>query len=288
MTNSQPHWSYEPLDRRKLMFPPRESTIWRHELDRLRWLGVWLPVTAVAVLIGLAEGVLAYLHQPWRSTLLAHGVLLGAIAAGAYLFSTYLVGVLRRKEEAIIQTQQELAARERRFRALIEHSADGIVLLNAQGVYTYASPSTTRLLGYRAEEVIGRSAFDLLHPEDRATAMTRTREALQEPGVVIHAEVRLRHQDASWRWIEATVSNLLADPSVQSIVKNYRDITERKQSEAALRQAHAELEARVEARTADLVRANAALEATLAEQALAEAALRESQALLTGIIASAL
>jgi PAS domain S-box len=39
---------------------------------------------------------------------------------------------------------------------------------------------------------------------------------------------RLRHQDGSWRWMEGSLTNLLDEPAVQSVVINYRDITERK------------------------------------------------------------
>jgi PAS domain S-box-containing protein len=269
------------------MLPQHHGRPGRGDLDRLRWLGVWLPVTALALLIGLAEGVVAYLELPGRMQLGAHGLMLGLIAAGAYAFSTRIFGIVQRKEEEALRKHEELAALGRRFRALIAHSADGIVLLSAQGVYTYASPATTRLLGYAAEELVGRSAFDLIHPEDREQAMARTLDSLQNPEAVLQAEVRLRHKDGAWRWVDAVVSNCLADPSVRAIVKNYRDITERKRVEAELRRARDELEGRVRDRTAELVRANDALEATLAERQRAEAALRQSQAQLAGIIGSA-
>jgi len=270
------------------MVPQPQSRPWMGDLDRLRWVGVWLPVTAIAVLIVLVEVSIDYLDLSWQMKVVVHGLMLGVIGVSAHLFSRYIFAVILQKEEAILQTQQELAARERRFRALIENSSDGIVLLDATGVYTYASPATTRLLGYAVEELVGRSAFECIHPDDREHAKARTLESLRNPEAVLLAEVRLQRKDGSWRWIEAVVSNLLADPSVQAIVKNYRDITERKQGEEALRMARDELEVRVRERTAELVRTNDALEATLAERQMAEAALRESQAQLAGIIGSAL
>src|SRR5262249_560027 len=47
---------------------------------------------------------------------------------------------------------------------------------------------------------------------------------------------RYQHQDGSWRWIEATGQNLLAEPSVEAIVVNYRDITEHKRAEGVLQE----------------------------------------------------
>ena len=270
------------------MIPLPRGRSWTRDLGRLKWLGIWLPVTAIAALIIIAEGLLGHLKPSWQLTVGVHAVMLVATAVGAYILSTYIFRVVRQKEDAIVQKQQELSDRERRFRALIENSSDGIVLLNANGVYTYASPSTTRLLGYAAEDLVGRSAFDIVHPDDIEEATARTLEALRNPGAHIQCEVRVRHRDGRWKWIEAGVSNLLAEPSVQAIVKNYRDISERKEAEDALRQAHTELEYRVEERTADLVQANEALQATLEERHRTEEALRESQTQLSGIIGSAM
>lgn len=261
---------------------------WMRELNRLRWLGIWLPVTALALIMLLAEGALSYLQLPKGMILRAHALMLGVIALGAYQLSTYIFGIVQRQEAEILQKQQKLVGQERHFRALIENTSDGIVLLTATGVYTYASPSTTRLLGYAVEELVGHSAFEFIHPDDREHALARTLESLRNPGTTIRAEVRIRHRDGTWRWIEAVVSNLLTDPSVQAIVKNYRDITEHKRAEEALCRAKDDLELRVRQRTEELARANETLQATLAEQWRAEEALRESQAQLAGIIRSAI
>src|SRR5437868_8393794 len=69
------------------------------------------------------------------------------------------------------QMQEQLRASEKRFRALIEKSSDAIVLFDTNGMLLYVSPSTTRLLGYTPEELVGRSAFELIHPEDVETTM---------------------------------------------------------------------------------------------------------------------
>ena len=128
------------------------------------------------------------------------------------------------------QMQEQLRASEKRFRALIEKSSDAIVLVDTNGVLLYVSPSTTRLLGYTPDELVGRSAFELIHPEDVETIAHALVAIVQEPGKGPKAEFRARHQNGSWRWIEAIGTNLLADPSVGAIVSNFRDITERKQA----------------------------------------------------------
>ena len=54
------------------------------------------------------------------------------------------------------------------FQVLVQNSSEAIVLLNADGSIRFASESSARLLGYGLEERLGRSAFELMHPEDVA------------------------------------------------------------------------------------------------------------------------
>lgn len=129
---------------------------------------------------------------------------------------------------------ESLRASEARFRAMIEKSAEGISLMTAEGRITYISPSFTRLLGYTASETVGQKAESRLHPEDAPRLITQIGALLSRPGATIQAEYRAQHQDGSWRWLEAKITNLLHEPSVQSVVVNFRDATERKQVEQAL------------------------------------------------------
>ncbi|HSB80264.1 MAG TPA: PAS domain S-box protein [Candidatus Methylomirabilis sp.] len=186
-----------------------------------------------------------------------------------------MAATLELRQKEILRDHQALADLEKRFRALIENSSDGIILLTAEAAVSYASPSTTRILGYAVEELIGLNAFDLVHPKDYENTMARFTELVREPGGVTAAQFRVQRKDGSWVWIESTGSNLLAEPSVQAIVSNYRDITKRKQAEEALLKAHEELEIQVQKRTAELVRANEALAAGLAEQEEAQESLRK-------------
>src|SRR6266849_1364868 len=125
---------------------------------------------------------------------------------------------------------------DQRFRALIEHSSDAISLLTADSSVMYASPSTRRVTGYSAEELIGRNGFPLLHPEDLEDMRQQSNGILDQPGHSITVESRFRHADGTWRWVEATLTNLLADPAVGAVVCNYHDITQRKQGQERLLQ----------------------------------------------------
>jgi PAS domain S-box-containing protein len=132
------------------------------------------------------------------------------------------------------RADRALQASEKLFRTLVEKSADAIALLNADGAIVYASPSTERVLGYTAEEFVGRNACELMHPEELAVDRERFRQLLAGTGSGLTCEIRCRHKDGSWRWLEATGVNRLDDPVVRAIVCNYRDITPRKRAEEEL------------------------------------------------------
>ena len=132
----------------------------------------------------------------------------------------------RRAEEAVDQ-------REARFGALVQNAADVIAVLDAGGIVRYVSPSIERILGYSPAELVGASGF-LHHPDDLARAQEAFAGALAAPGGRTAIELRARHRDGSWRWMETVATNLLDDPSVDGVVINAREVTERKAYEEQL------------------------------------------------------
>jgi two-component system CheB/CheR fusion protein len=129
---------------------------------------------------------------------------------------------------------------ERRFRALIEHSWDAVALFGGEGgVILYASPSTTRILGYSTEALQGHSLWEFVHPDDLAPMRADARHLLGQPGASLITEYRYRHRDGSYRWLEGTTTNLLDDPSVGALVANFRDTTERREAHAILSRSEA-------------------------------------------------
>src|SRR5947209_6233333 len=130
--------------------------------------------------------------------------------------------------------RQTLKEREEYFRSLIENAAEIITVLNRDGTRRYVSPSIERALGYKPDELIGKNAFDLIHPEDAPELMKLFAEGLSSPGFTISKTFRIRHKDGSWKIHEATGHNLLGDTAVAGIVVNSRDITNRKRLEQRL------------------------------------------------------
>jgi PAS domain S-box-containing protein len=130
--------------------------------------------------------------------------------------------------------EAELRRSERRFRLLLENSSEVISVLEADGVVRYQSPSIRQILGYEPEEMIGKSAFEFIHPDDLQKATEALSLVRDRQGCASAIEVRCLHKDGSERVLESAANNLLGDPVVAGIVFNSRDVTERKSTEEAL------------------------------------------------------
>jgi PAS domain S-box-containing protein len=131
----------------------------------------------------------------------------------------------------------DLRSREANFRSLVQNSSDLTVVCQATGVLTYISPASWPILGLTDIEMRGRPLADFLHPDDQAAHRARLAcwsETDHDAGSV---HIRMRCGDGSYRLMEAYLTDLTGEPSVDGIVANMRDVTDRSRLEAELRHA---------------------------------------------------
>lgn len=186
-------------------------------------LDLWLMAVMCAFVIEIALisfPVAARYTVGWYG-----GRICGALSGSLLLFVLL-------HEITTVYARLQVRQSEKRFRAMIDHGSDGIVLDTLAKGFTYVSPSTERVLGYAPEEFARLSTYDYIHPDHIERRNAALADVMQEPGNVVTHELLVRHKDGSWRWIEMTLSNLLHEPSVQALVVNFRDITGRKNAEA--------------------------------------------------------
>lgn len=135
------------------------------------------------------------------------------------------------------EAETVLADNEARWRSLIQNSSDLVFISDVRDRIIYISPSVERILGYRPEEMLNTIGFSGVHPDDLNFISQAFAQLVSQPVGSISpvVEYQFRHKNGSWVFLESIGTNLIADPAVQGIVVNCRDITERKQAEAALR-----------------------------------------------------
>jgi two-component system cell cycle sensor histidine kinase/response regulator CckA len=155
-------------------------------------------------------------------------------------FALLAFGLLRAIPlRAIHRGEEALRASEARFRALTEHSTDMTMVFDEGNHVQYWSPSATETLGWTAEEVMGRRIEDLgiLHPEDAPAIVVASQTHRSGNRDVLTVVARHRHKNGSWRLIEGSGRNMLADPAIRGVVVNARDVTEERRIEEQFRQA---------------------------------------------------
>jgi PAS domain S-box-containing protein len=209
-----------------------DDQLWHEHLDmsrsfsRRRWaskagltVGLWTPVRSLDRRIGVLEFLGRATPRPDPGslrTLEAIGLQLGQFIERS-------------------RVQQALGRSEARFRALIQHATDGVLIVTVDDLIGYCSESAGAILGVAPEALLGTSFFSLVHPDDLAAARrflaSAPRRHKNDP-----TEVWVRCGGDSWCLIEARATNLRAVASVGGIVVNFRDVTAQRQSESALRQ----------------------------------------------------
>jgi diguanylate cyclase (GGDEF)-like protein/PAS domain S-box-containing protein len=140
-----------------------------------------------------------------------------------------------RAAELAAAREQAIGDSERRFRALVQNASDAIVVLSDDGRVKALLGSTTELLGYPPEELVGRPLWRIVHPADADLAAAFCREAGVARVGAESMEWRIHHADGSWGHFDVATTDLSDDPAVGGLVLTLRDVSRRKELEDQLR-----------------------------------------------------
>jgi PAS domain S-box-containing protein len=141
---------------------------------------------------------------------------------------------IKRMESALRESEQYL-------RWITENMKDLVFHIDTQGVIKYRLPMSGVILGYGPEKVLGRSAFDFLHPDEHEAAMVAFLDVLKS-GKSRVMEVRVQHHDGHYIWMEILGNALVGDDGESvGLILVCRDTTDRKGAEEALRESEQRL-----------------------------------------------
>lgn len=146
----------------------------------------------------------------------------------------------RRKAEEDAKAQAQLSEGEKKFRLYLENSVDVITVVDANGYVIYESPSSKKNFGYEPADLIGRSAFEFIHPDDIKTVLDLFTRAVKKPYSENSTELRFLKKNGEWANVRVSGKNMIPDPIIKGIVLNVFDITERIKIETQLKKTIAE------------------------------------------------
>jgi PAS domain S-box-containing protein len=127
--------------------------------------------------------------------------------------------------------KEQLQINEHRLLALIESGNDIILILSADGVYKFVSPSVKTILNSDPEFYLGKVTFQFIHPDDVGWVSEEFKAVLESDKPVYIAPFRFQIASGEWVWIETMATNRLNDPAIEGIVINAKDITKKRNQE---------------------------------------------------------
>jgi PAS domain S-box-containing protein len=132
------------------------------------------------------------------------------------------------------RAEEALRGSDAKQRAMITNITDVIAIIDAQGIIRYKSENIEKIFGWTPKELVGLSFRETAHPDDVEQITTVFMKLLQEDNASTTVEYRYRHKHGSFHMIHLTAKNLVCDPTINGVLVNYHDITDRKLAEDTL------------------------------------------------------
>ena len=140
------------------------------------------------------------------------------------------------EQKELEAAQANLKKSEIHFRSLIENASDVIMILDEEGVITYGSPSLERVLGYGPSELLGKNVIEFVHEFDALGTSAALHDIVEKRETPIAVEFRYKNKSGNWMTIEAIGKSIIGENGRLQIILNLRDITDRHNTEEALKE----------------------------------------------------
>lgn len=138
---------------------------------------------------------------------------------------------LKRSNHRLEEQVDEVNRTQKRMQLLLENASEVITIYEEDNTVRYISPSVERILGYSQEELMGKNDIIHVHEECVENVNEMFAQLLANPHEQVTIQFQFHRKGGDSVWLEATGTNMLADPAIQGIIVNSRDITERRRAE---------------------------------------------------------
>jgi PAS domain S-box-containing protein len=174
-------------------------------------------------------------------------------------------------------TEETLRESEERYRQLVETMNEGLAMADQDYLFTFVNERFSEMLGYSREEMVGQLILEFVH-DDYKDFMKNEMARRREGGEAKSYEIDWRAKDGRRVYTLISPKGFYdANGQFTGSLGVLTDITDRKGAEEALQKAHAELELRVQERTAELLQTNEQLKREIEDRKRMEEELRESE-----------
>lgn len=178
------------------------------------------------------DGNLLFVHLK-RCPLIENGQIIGT------------AGIVREVTDQRL-SEQALAASEKKYRAIVENISDVVYIVDLTGRLLFITPSAKSLIGYEQSEMVGHAIQEFTFEEDVKPALANIRHAISKKKTIKN-EYRLVHKNGSIVWMQTNTRPLFEGDDIVAVQGSFRDITERKNAEAAIRESEEKFRSLVEA-----------------------------------------
>eukprot|EP01089_Gocevia_fonbrunei_P019356 TRINITY_DN6835_c0_g1_i1.p1 TRINITY_DN6835_c0_g1~~TRINITY_DN6835_c0_g1_i1.p1 ORF type:complete len:1412 (+),score=198.39 TRINITY_DN6835_c0_g1_i1:58-4293(+) len=112
------------------------------------------------------------------------------------------------------------------YSSVVQAGFNWLSIIDRDGVYTYVNTSSGLAMGYTPHELIGRSLYSFIHPDDKEKVINDVSQFINNK-TFISSPFRYQHKNGTWRWFEIILVNLLNDPMIEGIAVNVKDVSTR-------------------------------------------------------------
>jgi two-component system sensor histidine kinase/response regulator len=194
------------------------------------WESVILPMFDSIFAERPGEHGYRYLHPDgsWR------WICMNVTSARDEVLDCWMVNIIATDISDKKRTEIALAESEFKFRSIVENANDVLSILSLEGIVQYVSPNIVNVTGFTPAELESQPFEPNVHPDDAPPIQEAFKRLATTGQRVSGIECRIRHKDGSWRWLSNNMSAYRDSNGELLIIGTARDITERKQAEAAL------------------------------------------------------
>ncbi len=131
-------------------------------------------------------------------------------------------------------SDSKLRKSENMHKAMTEHISDVITIMGVDGIVKYTSPNIQKIFGWLPKDLVGRSGWKMVHPDEMERLKMAFNKLLKTEGAVVTVEFKFKCKDGIYRPVELTGVNMMKNPEIRGVLLNYCDITERYEAKEVL------------------------------------------------------